>query len=1041
MKKKLLFALIVVVLFCSKYSHAQDPLRQKLDLIFGNIDKSKIPTGFLEEYGNPLVPLDVFNGVLTDSNKVDLSVWRQAYSTLYTSRIYGTNPLAGMAAVNTTIGNVETIHNTDAYVNNPNSQTGSIPVTMFYVPYNYLRPDALALNLLYVSNDQLFDRIGRTQSPYLSRIAFAATPTRGFARGGSVSLVFKPELFYNTSSKTIGSMSVDFIDGRGYQAAAWNTPVTSAYTTTGTKRIKIKLTFTDNSVVETYSILEITEVASTLPPVRYASKSPDVTVPLPAEANHSGGNIYVNFDKNDSERTINKPLIIIEGFDAHFVAPEIQKSNFGYSDVVKLLNNSGSFDFTYNLDDQAGYDLIILDYNDGTDDIRRNASLVQEVIEWVNDNKVIGAEDNVVLGISMGGLVSRYALASMTKQGLSTKTRLLITHDSPHRGANTPLGAQFLTRQINDMLVVQLLNMIDVFPQLKQANQLLDRPASQQMSIVRAINESGAVSYNSFLDGEYRSMITFGSTGNQPTYRTIATSLGAECGQQNLPPHTELLRTTGRFFISPIPWIIRRSYNAEIIVNALPEFGTSKRISKVRIWTNYRILSFINVNITLTNKEAYSPTNLLPWDSAPGGAQSIKDQIGSLPSVNFKFLGFIEASLNTIAYQGTFCFIPTVSALDVTTIDAQQLAKSYVDGISPTNPSRMATFIAQKRISATTFNEIHPRFTADNAQWIYSEMENKTSVANALTCSEECATTFAAPNGPDKVCTSDATFSLPIIPAGATVTWSVSPASAVVTSSGVGATAVIKGVTGVRTSATITFYVKTSCRPTPAAVSKTIWIGAPYLSSILGTGELVRYTVPGEEYFYNPSCNLISQTVKMTTSGASGAWSRVTANPTNTQWSISGNNVSFYFYATGQTATFKYVASNTCGTITQYFSFRSVNCGGGGGCEQYSVSPNPSRNTISIVAPNIPAPCGTVNTISNTLMENGATSEVEQQTTSGQTIKSITVIDSKGVVKMIKKYDDDLASIELDISGWPIDVYILKISDGNKTEIHRIIKN
>lgn len=102
------------------------PLRDKLNLVFAHIDKSQVPTGFLEEYGAPLVSLDVFNGILTDSNKVNIGVWRQAYATVQTSRIYGSNPLPNLSAVNTSLDNVEAA--------NP----GVLPVSLLYVDYNYL---------------------------------------------------------------------------------------------------------------------------------------------------------------------------------------------------------------------------------------------------------------------------------------------------------------------------------------------------------------------------------------------------------------------------------------------------------------------------------------------------------------------------------------------------------------------------------------------------------------------------------------------------------------------------------------------------------------------------------------------------------------------------------------------------------------------------------------------------------------------------------------------------------------------------------------
>jgi hypothetical protein len=1016
-----------------------DPLRQKLDLVFANINKNQVPTGFLEEYGSPLLPLDVFSGMLSDSNKVNMNVWRQAYATLYTSRIYGTNPLPSITTVNTTINNIEADYNTRAYVSNAGSVSGSIPVIMFYSPYNYLRPDALSSNLLSVSNNQLYDVPGRTQSPYGSRIGFAATPTAGYAPRGMVSLIFKPELFYNTSGKSVSTLSIDFADGRGYLTAGWNSSIISNYTTAGTKNIKIKVMFTDGSVVQCYSILEITDVSINIPQARFNGDTVETEL-FVANAKHSGGMLYIEYDENDSERGLNKPLIVIEGFDAHKVAPELQEDNYSFNKFVDAMDRIAlSYDLNHQLDKIAGYDLVFLDYDEGTDDIRRNAALVEEVITWVNAEKAKtgSIEQNVVLGISMGGLVGRYALADMTKQGIDTQTKLLITHDSPHRGANTPLGFQFLTRQLNDVFVVQMLNLLEVFPQITQANRLLDEPASQQMSIVRAVNESGGISYNSFLDGEYRNMITFPGTGPQPSYRVIATSLGSQCGQQNLSPHTELLRTTGKFFISPVPWIIRRSYNAEIVVNALPDYGQSKRLSKVRIWVNYRILSFVSISIDYTNKEAYSPNNLLPWDGAPGGSESVASQTGSLPSANYKWLAFFELSLNTTAYPGTFCFVPTVSALDIATIDATALTKSYVDGISPTHPSRVSTFIAHDGISSNIFNETHPRFTARNAEWMFNEMQDIKDKADALTCSEDCQTVYAIPSGPSTLCTSNSPFSLQMTPPGSEVSWSVAPSNYFVVSAGMGSTTTLQATPNARINGTITFNVRTGCRATPAQVSKTFWVGKPLLAGSYNDGGFVRYTNPGESPYYNQVPNLIEKKVDMVCSGAKGSWQRTAANPTNTDWNVLSNQLRFYFFQAGQTATFRYSASNACGTTAQDYSFKSVSSSGGGGggdCTQYTVSPNPSKNNILNIAspgPSIPSPCGSTNI---------STAETSGQTESNLFIQSVGLYDSNGQFKRAEEFAQGTTSASLDISDLQKGVYIVKISNGDYIETHRIIK-
>jgi hypothetical protein len=77
------------------------------------------------------VPIDVFNGVLSDSNKVDINAWYMAYATLSSSRIYGANPLADIPAV------------ASATANDANANTGSFVVPMLFADYNYLKVDHL----------------------------------------------------------------------------------------------------------------------------------------------------------------------------------------------------------------------------------------------------------------------------------------------------------------------------------------------------------------------------------------------------------------------------------------------------------------------------------------------------------------------------------------------------------------------------------------------------------------------------------------------------------------------------------------------------------------------------------------------------------------------------------------------------------------------------------------------------------------------------------------------------------------------------------
>ena len=71
----------ISILRAQESGQNSDPLRQKLDQVFANINKSYVPYSHLEEYGTPLIPLDVFNGTLTDSSLTNIDIFRMAYAT------------------------------------------------------------------------------------------------------------------------------------------------------------------------------------------------------------------------------------------------------------------------------------------------------------------------------------------------------------------------------------------------------------------------------------------------------------------------------------------------------------------------------------------------------------------------------------------------------------------------------------------------------------------------------------------------------------------------------------------------------------------------------------------------------------------------------------------------------------------------------------------------------------------------------------------------------------------------------------------------
>jgi len=109
MKKIFKILLGIIMLTTSTISYAQVPpdtstTQKLLQYIMQPLDKNQISTGFLEEYGCPMLPAATFNGTLTDSNRIDMNLWRTLYLQFQTGWTRATtNPLPVITSINTTI--------------------------------------------------------------------------------------------------------------------------------------------------------------------------------------------------------------------------------------------------------------------------------------------------------------------------------------------------------------------------------------------------------------------------------------------------------------------------------------------------------------------------------------------------------------------------------------------------------------------------------------------------------------------------------------------------------------------------------------------------------------------------------------------------------------------------------------------------------------------------------------------------------------------------------------------------------------------------
>jgi len=186
---------------------------------------------------------------------------------------------------------------------------------------------------------------------------------------------------------------------------------------------------------------------------------------------------------------LTKPIIVLDGFDPldsrsgakiygkylkytsningvitdKFLGDKLRQQVNGF-DVVILnfpqYKRDGSVTQTYTCPVSSSFICSLIGYTGGTrtvttgpvetidggaDYIERNAMVLVEFIQRTNQTLVANGstEKITIIGPSMGGLISRYALAYMEKNNIPHNCKTWLSFDSPHLGANIAMGSQW----------------------------------------------------------------------------------------------------------------------------------------------------------------------------------------------------------------------------------------------------------------------------------------------------------------------------------------------------------------------------------------------------------------------------------------------------------------------------------------------------------------------------------------------------------------------------------------------------------------------
>ncbi len=386
---------------------------------------------------------------------------------------------------------------------------------------------------------------------------------------------------------------------------------------------------------------------------------------------------------------LDNPIIVIDGIDP------------GDSRDIPSLYASLSFD-GQNLADilrDEGYDIVILnapfyttggkDIDGGSDYIQRNAMVLIALIQQLNADKV-GDNELVVFGPSMGGLIARYALSYMEDNSLDSETRLYISFDSPHRGANIPISLQYLinyfAEQVGDATAQQIVD------------QLLNSPAAKEMLVDHLL---GHLLEGSTYEQDPTKVLPLGAPDFRNEFQAELDALGFPTNVRNVTivNGNDNGTTTGSPGITIVDTnlTIDATTDVDVALKFTPAASQTNTVTDVTV-------NFFGFPISTYQTIAQSTGSSDGVDSSPGGTGSISDALGD-GGGNPVLIDFINA-----LQQDLYSFIPTMSSLAIDNLDWF--------ATPDLNNSPFANFYIPNE------NEPHLTLTAASAQFALDEIRN-----------------------------------------------------------------------------------------------------------------------------------------------------------------------------------------------------------------------------------------------------------------------------------------------------------------------------
>ena len=590
-------------------------------------------TGVLYDRVVPLAHLEKLDGSAS-APVTDLATWRQAYDELRRASVAPpTSP------------------DLEAVVDRARAaqRAGVIPLALIDRAFDRVRPGALADGAIVAEGGQITHAEPSALIPARAFVATALVP--GTFRGASVTFVLDPADIHADQPVGPGALSIDFDDGAGARAVAPGEPVHVTYAAAGRHVLALSLARMDGTVSRSRFAFDVTALATPLP-----NDTLHVTATVPYQGAYGAGDAYEYLAPGHT--SLVNPIVFIEGFDLD--------NSMNWDELYQLLNQQNLIETLR----AEGFDLVVLNFADATLPVQENGLLVAQLVQQV-EAKISPATTLALVGASMGGLCSRYALDWLETQGIPHRVRTWVSFDGPQTGAVIPLGLQywidFFSGQSTDAAAFRA---------------TLESPAARQMLVSHFTTPASPAALPDPLRAGM--LDDFAALGGYPRYTrrvAIANGSGAGMNQGFLAGNQEIRYEYSSFLVS-----ITGDVWAPPNLTGGTIFKGSTRI----------LISTSSETVTISG----SP----PWDGAPGGSRA----------------SFTELDTTAVPYgdiqalHPSHCFIPTVSALALATSDP------FYDIAGDPALVSHTPFDA---VYVPAANQEHVTITPENAAWLKSELE------------------------------------------------------------------------------------------------------------------------------------------------------------------------------------------------------------------------------------------------------------------------------------------------------------------------------